>query len=519
MSSSSDDGAVDVNVSTIGVDKALDRVAETTQLDERNAGITIGRGIEPPYPPSRLAALQEMNGTHAVAVAKKASREVGFGFDVVAHERADSPERDEDAEWGDIDSFWNGRESIWKVGPKGTPVATPDEVFEQARQDFHGIGWLAIELIYTADDRLAGLAHLPAKTVRVRSDGDGSRTAGHGYVQKRDGDTVYFAEAGDRHREDVNGNDDSLYVNRENGEVTDDRPSNPSNEILFIPNPHPNALYYGIPTWVSEIQTMVGDHEARRFNREFFEWDAMGQYFVVVEGGTLTESSRDDVRNLVKSLREEEGRRVAVLEADELESNDITLDGDDGGNARIRIEQLQNHGDEDMAFISYRERNEHDIAKVHEVPPQLVNNMGDSNRSNIKESIRDFTKEVIEPAQERFAGRLYSIIHQMIFDVDDWTLEFRTKGAENEREKAEVAATVIESIGRAMTVREARLEHGLKGKPEWMSDEFANTYLHELGGNESPGESLERALADVEESAVSKSRTQERINRQSASAD
>lgn len=516
-----EDGHVNLAASTIGVSKALDSAASTTQLDERNVGVSVGQGVEPPYPPARLAALQELNGTHAVAVAKKASREVGFGFDLVPHDRADDPS---DEEKETAEDFWWGRDTVWKTGPRGTPASTPTEVFEQARQDFHGIGWLSIELIYTATDDLAGLAHLPAKSVRVRkADSSESQVAGHGYVQKRNGETRYFAEAGDRHRTTPDGEEAKpVYVDKQSGEVSKgERPESPANEILFIPNPHPNTLYYGIPAWVSEIETMVGDHEARRFNREFFEWDAMGQYFVVVEGGRLTDDSREDVRNLIRGLRDEEGRRVAVLEAEELAEQGINLDGDGSGSgeAQIRIEPLTQMGDEDQSFGEYRDRNEHDIAKVHEIPPQLVGVMEDSNRANIREAVRDFTKEVIEPAQERFAGRIYRIIHQQILDVDDWTVEFATKGAENEREEAEVAKIIVDAIGSGMIVREARELLGLEPQPEWMDDSLATTLLSELMVQQGPGAALEGAIADAKDDVRESAKHTARISRAGAEAD
>lgn len=499
---------------TLGVSKtadALDKAAETAQLDERNIGVTLGDGISPPYPPENLAVLLELNGTHAVCVGKKASREVGFGFDIVPHPGVDEPE---EAQREIVDEFWRSPDSIWKVGPKGTPTTSPTEVFEQARQDYHSIGWLDIELIYGADDQPHGLAHLPARTVRVRKDReDGDRVAGHGYVQEIDGQTKYFAEAGDRQKD--------TYVDEETGEVFEgERPPNPANEILHIINPHPNALYYGLPDWIAEVETMIGDHEARRYNREYFEWDAMGQYFILVEGGKLTEESREHVRNLIQGLREREGRRVAVLEAEEIaDRDDISFESQSTSSPTIKIEPVQTHGEQDEAFTQYRSRNEHDIAKVHEVPPQLLGDMEDSNRSNIKEAVRDFTKEVIEPQQEKFAGRLYRILHQKILGVTDWTIEFETRGAENEREEAEVASIIIDSIGDGMTVREAREQHGLEPQPEWMSDAVANSLLSEIQNSQSPGEALDVALSDTEEEAAARARTEARIQAGAAEAD
>lgn len=478
----------------------LDKAAETTQLGDRYGGDTIGGGIKPPYNPGKLAALQEINGTHAIAIGKKAQREVGFGFDIVPHPRADNPERGGEG-FDTVDSFWNGRDSVWRIGPEGTSTATPTEVFELSRRDYYGIGWLALELLYGDDGVPQGLAHLPAKTVRKRKDGSG---AGYGYVQERKGETRYFGEAPDRATGDQ-------YVDAESGDTADSvgNVSTPANDLIFVPNPSPISLWYGVPDWVAEIPTMMADKAAKEFNGDFFEYDAIPQFLVIVEGGTLSEDAREDVRNMITKMREKEGRRVPVLDAEELADHGVDIDKD----VEIRIETITRQGDEDMAFSEFRKLNEHDVAKVHEVPPQLVGVMADSNRSNIKEAIRDFTKEVIEPAQERFSNRLYRVIHQQALQVDDWTLEFETRGAENKRENAEVAATVVDSVGQAMTVREVRSEHGLTPQPEWMSDDLANTLLSELSAPQGPGATFEQIIEETEERARTQARTEARLAR------
>ena len=502
---------VDLGVDTLGVSDSLQKASQTTQLEDRGADISVDEGITPPYDPARLAALQELNGTHAVAVTKKASREVGFGFHVAPHPRVDSPAEDQRER---LEQFWFGRDSIWKIGPQGTPAASPTEVFEMARQDWHGIGWLAIEILYDAEDEPRGLAHLPAKSVRVRGERERREgTVGHGYVQKRGQAKRFFAEAGARFREDAEGG--PVYVDARSGEVADtkDGVNTVANELIFVPNPSPLSLYYGIPTWVAEVQTMMSDHEAKRFNREFFEYDAMPQYAVIVEGGELTKEARQDVRDMITNLRDQEGRRVLVLEAEDLAAQGIDVEGD---SPEIRIEPLSQQGDEDMSFSDFREMNEHEVAKVHEVPPQLVGRMGNSNRSNIREAIRDFTKEVIEPRQERFAGRLYRILHATIMECPDWTLNFETRGAENERENAEVGAAILDSAGDAITVSEAREIQGLDPQPEWMDDALANTLLSELvqqGGGGGPGAMLNQELEEIENSVRREARTEARIRR------
>jgi len=488
----SDDQRLGVSVSTLGNDEGLEKAAETTQLDDRHTGHTVGGGIKPPYPPERLAALQELNGTHAVAVGKKASREVGFGFDIVPHTRAgDDPSEEERKR---VEDFWRGRDTIWKIGPQGTASGSPTEVFELARRDWHGIGWLAIELIYGDDDELAGLAHVPATEVRVRKAEmeDGLTVRGHGYVQEEDAKTRYYGEAGDRAAEDP------TYVDRETGDTHDslDAVANkPANELLYIPNPSPLSKYYGVPDWVAEIQTMVGDQEAKRFNREFFEYDAMPQYAIVVEGGTLTDAAREDVRELINNLRRKEGRRVPVLEAEDLADRGIDVEGD---SPTITIQPLTQQGDDDMSFTEYRQLNELEIAKVHQVPPQLIGRMESSNRSNAQEAIRDFVKMTVEPRQDRFADRLYRIIHQKILGIEDWTIDFVLKGADNELQEAEIAKMAVNAAGQAMTVNQALDQFGLDPR----DDALGEMLLSEVGMSQTPGAALDSRLNDVEEAAA-----------------
>ena len=500
----SDDDTSTVKSSLVGMQKAAGS-ASSDQLDERSIGITVGQGIATPYPTHQLAGLQELNGTHAVCVEKKSKREVGYGFEIVPHENVDPEDASED-ERDRAENFWRSRETLWKLGPKGTARGTPTEMHEKARQDYHGIGWAALEIIYAEfDDEPAGMSYLPAKTVRVKKqrDGDGfidEQIAGHGYVQKRNGQTRYFAEAGDRQNTDLNDNPDPRYVDRETGEVYNDietmrnEGAKPANELLFVPNPHPNTLYYGLPTWISEIQTMVADQEARRFNRERLENDLVMDYLIIVEGGELSEESRKEVREHIEGLRDGDGPGALILEADDLVDKGI---GVEDQNVKIRVEPAAHYGDEDMSFANYRDRNEKDIAKVHSVPLQLLGNH-DATNANSEEAIREFTEDEIKPEQERYAERIYRVIHQQILDVNDWTINFVTKGAGNQLEEAEIAKKTVDSVGQALTVNQALDLFSLDAR----DDAIGEMLMSEIGMSQSPGEVLDQRLTDVEETAA-----------------
>lgn len=435
------------NSGLVGGDTAakslLKKAAETDQLEERSLGVGPGQGAEPPYNPDHLSSLLELNGTHASAVEKKARREVGFGFDIVPTVPREEASEDE---LETAEDFWGSDETKWKLGPTGTPFATPAEVFEQARQDYHSTGWLAVEMLYAGADLVPqGMAYVPAKTIRQR-EGE------HGYVYKKNGKTVYLAQAGDRHSRHED--DPVRYTDKETGKITESPPENPANEILWIPNPHPNATNgYGIPSWVSELRTIVMSAEARRFNRKRLENDLMIDKIITVEGGELSEASRSQIREWLQEMRESDEPELLYLEAEEL-AETSTANGVESG-VSINVEEAAHFNDEDESFGSLRDRNKRDIAMAHNTPLPVLGEH-DATNSNTEAAIREYTDEVIKPNQRRFEQRIYSVIHQQILGVTDWKIEFKTKGADTAQRDADVAQTVMRAAGEALTVNEAR---------------------------------------------------------------
>lgn len=501
---------------------AMEKASESTQLSNRNVTQTISGGLKPPYNPAELASFLELNGTHAIAVAKKAQWEVGFGVDIEPHERVSEraeeaaedaaaegegeAEADEDGD-GTPDAFepdedqrqrarefWFGDDSHWTAGPRGTAPASPQKVCTLARQDYHGIGWAALEIIVDGVGYPIGLSHVPATTVRVRKDedSDGNDVRGHGYVQEMGQDTVYFAEAGDRY------GDEPTFVDRYTGDVVDDIreiETEPANELIYDPNPSPLSLYYGIPNWVPEIQTMAADEAVKEYNFEFFEHGTIPQLAVLVKNGELNESSRKSLRELVHDFKGKP-HRTAILEAQKLvDANILTADGE-RAEVEIELQPLTVQQDNDMAFTTYRERNEHDIAKVHSVPSVLINRTESSNRANSREMVRAFALEEVAPEQEAFAERLYRSLHvNTPLDCPDWTPSFELRGAENDQRDAEVAATKFKAGREIYQVDEARELFGLDplGPPigEMLVSEFSS------GGN-----SLDDQVNEIAEGAA-----------------
>lgn len=469
--SNPDDEKIALNVEGIGSNTELSKAEDSTQLAERRIR-SLNLGVKPPYNPDRLAAFLELNETHATAVRKKSRYEVGFGFNITTVDDID-PDDADDQQRAVAEHFWRSRESRWLTGPhESAEPTTPEEVKELARQDYHSIGWLALEVLVNAEGVPIGLAHVPANTVRVRKPTeDDDRGDARGYVQKRGGKKRYFGVAGDRYRglepsirggdgdgdeaptvtyQDDGTDEEPMLVDKETGEVASDAsefPNGPANELIFVRNPSPLEQDYGVPDWVSAIRTITADEAAKDYNREFFDNDTIPRLAIKVTGGELTEESKRDLKQMLHGLREESHRTV-ILEVEKFQSQ---LDQD----IEIELEPLGQGISEEMDFRQFREKNEHEIAKVHEVPPILIGVTETSNRSNSQDQVREFATDVIAPEQHKFAERLYQTIHQQALGVTDWTLEYELRGADQPKEDAEVARRKIQAVNGAIPVNRA----------------------------------------------------------------
>jgi len=482
MADNDDEARVSLSVTTPGNAGAMEKAEETTQLDERRIATDVGRGIVPPYNPETLAAFQELNETHQACLRKKSRYEVGYGFDIVPHPSADDPDQDNEA-YTTVNDFWHGADSKWSIGPENTTVATPTEVLELGRLDYHGIGWASLEILVEGDGTPVGLAHVPAATVRVRKtttevetvDGETREeiVSGHGYVQIRQGRRRYFGEAGDRY------GDDKTFVDKETGETASDAgdlPNEPANELIFVPNPSPLSLYYGIPDWVAAMRTMAADEAAQEWNHDVFDNLGIPHYAIKVTGGKLTEDSREDLRELQENLKGK-SYRTAILEVDEFEQQN-PLDAEDGSDVEIEFEPLGATDSNDMEFQEFRRRNEHEIAKVHEVPPILINVTDTSNRSNSEAQVQEFAQDVIAPEQAKFEARLYRILHQTALGVDEWTIDFELRGGDNPKEEAQMTERRVRSyrLSGVATVNQTLEELGLPTR----DDEYGKMTLAEF---------------------------------------
>ena len=420
------------------------KAEDTQQLDEKYKEQIRGGAIQPPFYPPQMARLLEVNPTHAKCCFSKSRNVAGYGIDIVPHPDVENPDENQRET---AEKFWYSEDSTWQVGPVDSERSTPADVLEMAWTDFEAIGWLSIEMLTQTDGTPSGLAWVPAMTIRRRRDQPG-------YVQLRRARLQYFGNAGDRYA------DSPQFVDSKTGEVAASVP-NPANELIFKRNHSPLYTHYGAPDIVPAIPTVQGDDAAREFNIDFFENNAVPRMAVIVEGGELTEGARKDIHDLLHGMKEEDHRTI-VLEAEKLleDTGQVQLD-DNADDLKIRVEPLTVGINEDASFQDFRDRNEHEILKTHDVPPIEAGQIKSGAFSTDAEAQRKgYIETVIQPKQEQFAQLLYETVHDAL-GVTDYTIEFKTRGVDSRLTDARVAQKRIAASRGAMTVDEARGELGL----------------------------------------------------------
>lgn len=420
-----------------------EKAEQTEQLEEQVQGRIRGGALKPPYSPANLAKLLEINTTHAKCVFSKARNTAGYGLEVIPHPGVEEPD---EGQREIAEEFWFGNDSKWQVGPVRNEQATAADVLEMGWIDYEGIGWLSLEMLTQTDGTPIGLAYVPAMTVRRRKDEPG-------FVQMRRSKLRYFGAAGDRY------GDDPIFVDSETG-LTGGSVENPANELIFKRNHSPLYTNYGAPDVIPGIPTIEGDDAARDFNIDFFENNAVPRMAVIVEGGELTEAARKDIHDLLHGMRDERHRTV-VLEVEKLLEDPGAIAGDED-DINIRIEPLTVGLNEDASFENYRDRNEHELLKVHEVPPIEAGTIKSGAFSTDAQSQRrGYIETVIQPKQEALAQLLFETVHSAL-GVTDYTVRFNTRGVDTRLQDAQIAQTRIGASQGVMTVNEARSELGLE---------------------------------------------------------
>lgn len=368
--------------------------------------------IEPLYNIEALAQLLELNTYHYRSVKTKARDIAGIGWSLVPKEDVDNPNQEEK----DI-----GQEFLEKCNP----IMTLSEINDKVMVDHEATGNGYFEIIRSEDgERVIGLEHIPAHTVRVHSDMNK-------FIQIRGKNKVWFKRVG--YEKDLD------YQTGEYHEKGSLNPKRRATEIMQIKNYTSRSDYYGIPDVVPALSAILGDKERQEYNTSFFDNHAIPAYAVTVTGAELDEETENQIKKFFQQDVKKSNHSTLVLTA---KNSDADYDSDP-----IQFDfQALSTDVKEMSFRMFRQDNRDEILSSHGVPPYRagITVEGQLGGSSAMESTEIYKQSIVKPKQEVLESRINRFILKEGLDIHDWVFRFSEIDTRDEDKEIERLKTLFD---------------------------------------------------------------------------
>jgi len=202
------------------------------------------------------------------------------------------------------------------------------------------------------------------------------------YRQKVNFKTVYFKEFGD-----------TRIMNKDTGEyVTEKIPSEmQANEILeFRLGNKP----YGEVRWIGQTLGIDGSRKAENLNNNYFENGRHTPLAIILNGGTLTESSFNKLETYMNDIKGEAGQHSFLLL--EAENNNNKVDFSEESKPDIKLQSLADILQHDELFQDYLENNRKKVQSAFRLPDLYVGYTSDFNRATAQTSMEVTEEQVFQ---------------------------------------------------------------------------------------------------------------------------
>lgn len=442
--------------------------------------------IEPPYPPECMAKYLEIDDVHFRAVKTKVTDSVGRKYNIKSSKPISKGEGDDNTS-GDINDITVTVEEFQTDSKKITDFISNcnehidfEEICYKVGMDKEGVGWGAFEVIRQADGKIARLNHLPATRLRVLK---GAR----GFVEILDGafdKYTYYQLFGDKVVVDVpNPFDPSggTYVRpynpEEDGELqigknkirfnfaskefgkeleggSAESFQNAANEILFIPTPHSNSVYYGYSDGIPAIGAILANTHIRDYLLQFFEHNCVPRFAVVVKGAKVDDKFKKLISEYFENKIKGSAHKTLIL----------TLSGMGNKNIDIKFEKIdadRKEGD----FMETRRSNNQIIMTSHGTSASILGinetaSLGSGSGLSQAELYKD---RIVLPLQLYWARRLNKLF-RLGLGVTNAVIQYDPFDIRDTLASAQAMQILLQQG--VLTINEARRELGIPGSIE-----------------------------------------------------
>lgn len=378
--------------------------------------------VQPPYDPLILAKFYEADEINFRACNVKVSDAIGRGYDLVRREGSKVSEDTLEAQRKELRLFFrtcNKYDRFWGV-------------WKQVATDYEAVGWGALEVVRSFDKRIARLVHIPAAKIMVME-------SWKGFAENRtDGTRVYYqpfgmkvvsknrkTATGEREPFDIeqDGSWDMAEWNLQNRAdyFPQDRLEDSANEIIYIPKNHPKTIYYGLPDIIPAIGYALANLNIRDFLLQFFDYNTIPQYAVIIKGADLSEEVKSAISTYFS--RDIKGQQHRTLI--------IPIPSTVGAEIEVKFERLEQGSGE--GHIEDRRMNQTSIMVAHGVSPIVLGiaDVASLGSGTGAAQLENYRERVVEPAQQMWAEQINEMllnglgITDIVVEFDPYSVEDR----------------------------------------------------------------------------------------------
>lgn len=337
------------------------------------------RVINPPFDLAKLMQWMDISVAHNAAIRTKVQDSVGIGWHL---EQIDESASEVDREL--LEEFFSEVNEVDDINSLSKKVYT----------DLEGSGNGYIEIARGADNKVSGLFHIPAITVRVHI----SRRK---YVQMIGSKKVWFKLFGE-----------SKAMNKNTGNFeTVAKPEDVANEIIHLKTYTWRSQHYGLPEWLPAVFPMFGEQKEKEYNINFFGSFGIPAYAVILKGMALNPDIEDAIKRYFETEIKGNPHKTMVFTTPE------------GG--EIEFQPL-NVTTKEASFRVFRRDNRDDILTAHRVPPYRAGIVvqGQLGGKVASEVDRIYLTSVINPRQAEYERIINRWIVSEGLGVEGWEFHF-----------------------------------------------------------------------------------------------
>lgn len=410
-----------------------DKAQSKAQTPQQLSSYDVYRLVPPPYDLDQLAKLYELNPAHNAAVTTKSYNICGLGWELVENARTTLKIEQAQGNKAKIESLTNDLKKekldLYDIIDSLNEDEEFGEILVKTWTDVEAMGNGYLEIGRNLDGKPGYIGHIPANTMRLRSDKDG-------FIQIVGMKYIFFRNFGDTETENPLKNDPS------------------PNEIIHFKKYSPHSTYYGIPDIVAAMTAVAGDALAKQYNLEYFENKAVPRYAFITKGVRLSDEAQKNLNQFFTN--ELKGKHHGTLY--------IPLPATMNQNVDAKFEPIEVRPQE-QSFQNFISDSRLEVLIVHRVPPSKVGVYEHTNLAVSRDADRTFKDAVCRPEQRRIEKKINKLL-------SEFTETFQLKLDETDIVDADVRSRMHDRYLRTKVMRPNDVRHdlGLPSDPE--GDEF-----------------------------------------------